>query len=116
MVAEREAAPHAQDLLQRQPSTWRPDEGAADRDDRPVPQGHPCLVPEQALQGQEEVHVAEADAAAAGEGQCNGPYQLSPSVVLAYYVCVANLRPVSCLVRFSSGDFQSDLKLKLCKI
>ena len=58
--AEREAAPHPADLLQRQPATGRPDEGAAGGDDRPEPQGDPRLVSEQALQRQEEVHPDEA--------------------------------------------------------
>lgn len=65
--AEREAAPHSADLLQRQPETGRPDEGAAGGDDRPQPQGHPGLVPEQALQRQKEIHPHEAAPAAAAQ-------------------------------------------------
>ena len=63
--AEREAAPHAADLLQRQPAARRADEGAAGGDDRPQPAGHPGVVPEQALQRQEAQHPDEAAAAAA---------------------------------------------------
>ena len=65
--AEREAAPHPADLLQRQPEARRADEGAADGDDQPEPQGDPGLVPEQALQRQEEDHPDEADAIAASQ-------------------------------------------------
>lgn len=67
--AEREAAAHAADLLRRQPETRRPDEGAAGGDDGAQPARHPCLVPEQALQGQEEVHPHEAAPAAAAQRQ-----------------------------------------------
>ena len=65
--AEREAAAHAADVLQRQPEAGRADEGAAGGDDRPEPPGHPGLVPEQALQGQEEVAAHEAAPAAAAQ-------------------------------------------------
>ena len=65
--AEREAAPHVADLLQRQPEARRADEGAAGGDDRPEPQGDPGLVPEQALQRQEEVDPHEAAPAAAAQ-------------------------------------------------
>ena len=74
--AEREAAPHPADLLQRQPATGRPDEGAAGGDDRPEPQGDPRLVSEQALQRQEEVHPDEADPAAAAQRQNRESAQL----------------------------------------
>lgn len=47
--AEREAAAHAADLLQRQPAARRAHEGAAGGDDRAEPARHPGLVPEQAL-------------------------------------------------------------------
>lgn len=67
--SEREAAPHPADVLQRQPATGRPDEGAAGGDDRPEPQGDPRVVSEQALQGQEEVHHDEAAPAAAAQRQ-----------------------------------------------
>lgn len=63
--AEREATPHAADVLQRQPEAGRTDEGAVGGDDRPEPQGDPGLVPEQALQRQEEVDPHEAAPAAA---------------------------------------------------
>lgn len=66
---EREAAPHPADVLQRQPTTGRSDEGAAGGDDRPQPQGDPRLVSEQALQGQEEVHLDEAAPAATAQRQ-----------------------------------------------
>ncbi|KAG0418404.1 hypothetical protein HPB47_004869, partial [Ixodes persulcatus] len=62
--AEREAAAHAAHLLRGQPEAGRAHEGAAGRDDGPVAQGHQGLVPEQALQGQEEEPPHEADAAA----------------------------------------------------
>lgn len=67
--AERKAAAHPADLLQRQPATGRSDEGAACGDDRPEPQGDPRLVSKQALQGQEKVHPDEAAAAAATQRQ-----------------------------------------------
>ena len=67
--AEREAAPHPADLLQRQPAAGRPDEGAAGGDDRPEPAGDPRLVPEQALQRQEEVHPHEAAAVSVTQRQ-----------------------------------------------
>uniref|UniRef100_A0A8C3GLN7 LIM zinc-binding domain-containing protein n=1 Tax=Cairina moschata TaxID=8855 RepID=A0A8C3GLN7_CAIMO len=67
--AEREAVAHAADLLRRQPAPRRPDEGAAGGDDGAQPARHPRLVPEQALQGQEEVHPHEAAAAAAARRQ-----------------------------------------------
>lgn len=63
--AEREAAPHAADLLQRQPEAGRADEGAAGGDDRPEPQSDSGLVPEQTLQRQEEGATDEAAAATA---------------------------------------------------
>lgn len=63
--AEREAAPHVADMLQRQPETRCADEGAAGGDDRPESPGDPGLVPEQALQRQEEVDPDEAAPAAA---------------------------------------------------
>ncbi|KAH9369972.1 hypothetical protein HPB48_001849 [Haemaphysalis longicornis] len=62
--AEREAAAHAAHLLRGQPEAGRAHEGAAGRDDGPLAAGHPGLVPEQALQGQEEEPPHEADAAA----------------------------------------------------
>lgn len=65
--AEREAAAHAADVLQRQPEAGRADEGAAGRDDGPEPAGDPRVVPEQALQRQEEVHPDEAAPAAAAQ-------------------------------------------------
>ncbi|KAJ1530755.1 hypothetical protein ONE63_005609 [Megalurothrips usitatus] len=64
--AQREAAAHAADLLLGQPPAGRPHEGAAGGDDAAVAQGHPGLVPEQAVQGQEARHRPQA-AAAAGE-------------------------------------------------
>lgn len=67
--AEREAAPHPADLLQRQPATGRSDEGAAGGDDRPEPKGDPRLVSEQALQRQEEIHHDEAAPTAATQRQ-----------------------------------------------
>lgn len=54
-------------MLRRQPSPRRADEGAAGGDDGAEPARHQGLVPEQALQGQEEDHAAE-DADAAREG------------------------------------------------
>lgn len=66
---EREAAAHTANLLQRQSEARRPDEGAASGDDRPQPTGDPCLVPEQAVQRQEEEHTDEAVAAAAAQWQ-----------------------------------------------
>ena len=67
--AEREAAAHAAHLLQRQPEAGRPDEGAAGGDDGPESAGDPGLVPEQALQGQEEEPADEAAPAAADQRQ-----------------------------------------------
>ena len=67
--AEREAAAHAADLLQRQPAARRAHEGAAGGDDRPEPAGDPRLVPEQALQRQEEVHPHEAAAVSVTQRQ-----------------------------------------------
>lgn len=61
---ERETAPHVTDLLRGQPTAGRSDEGAAGRDDRPEPQGHPCLVSKQTLQGQKENYIYETDATA----------------------------------------------------
>ena len=66
---QREATPHAEDVLRGQPAPRRPHEGAAGRDDEPVAARDPRLVPEQALQGQEEDDPDEA-ADAAGEGRC----------------------------------------------
>lgn len=54
-------------MLRGQPAPRRAHEGAARRDDRPVAARHQGLVPEQALQGQEEDDTHEA-ADAAGEG------------------------------------------------
>uniref|UniRef100_A0A8D0B618 ISL LIM homeobox 2 n=1 Tax=Salvator merianae TaxID=96440 RepID=A0A8D0B618_SALMN len=78
--AEREAAAHAAYLLRCQPAPGRADEGAAGGDDGPQPAGHPRLVPEQALQGQEEVHPHEAAPAAAAQrqGQSSGLDRNSP--------------------------------------
>lgn len=47
--AEREATAHAADVLQRKPAARRAHERAARGDDRLEPQGHPGLVPKQAL-------------------------------------------------------------------
>lgn len=63
--AQREAAAHSADVLCCQPAAGRTHEGAAGGDDWPEPAGHPRLVPEQALQGQEEIHPHETAAAAA---------------------------------------------------
>ena len=52
-------------MLQRQPAARRAHEGAAGRDDGPEPAGDPGLVPEQAVQRQEEVHPHEAAPTAA---------------------------------------------------
>uniref|UniRef100_A0A8P0NSY8 ISL LIM homeobox 2 n=1 Tax=Canis lupus familiaris TaxID=9615 RepID=A0A8P0NSY8_CANLF len=71
--AQREAAAHPADLLRRQPAARRAHEGAAGGDDGPEPAGHPRLVPEQAVQGQEEVHPHEAAAAAAAQRQDEPP-------------------------------------------
>lgn len=65
--AEREATAHAADLLLGQPEARRPHEGAVGRDDRPQPEGHQSLVPEQKVQGQKTGHRNEA-ADAAGKG------------------------------------------------
>lgn len=65
--AEREAASHVANLLQREPAAGRADEGAAGGNDRPQSQSHPGVVPEQALQGQEEIHPHEAASAAAAQ-------------------------------------------------
>lgn len=67
--SQREATAHAADVLRRQPAARRAHEGAASGDDRPEPAGHPRVVPEQALQGQEEVHPHEAAPAAAAQRQ-----------------------------------------------
>lgn len=61
---KREAAPHAADLLQRQPEARCPNEGAAGGDDWPQPASDPGLVPEQAVQRQEEEPAHETAAAA----------------------------------------------------
>lgn len=66
---EREAAAYAADLLQRQPEARCPDEGATGRDDRPQPASDPRLVPEQAVQGQEEKPADEATATATTQRQ-----------------------------------------------
>lgn len=54
-------------MLQREPATRRPDEGATGGDDGSQPASHQGLVSKQALQGQEEGDPHEA-AASAGEG------------------------------------------------
>jgi len=54
-------------VLQREPATRRPHEGAAGGDDRSEPASHQGLVSKQTLQGQEEGNPDEATAAA-GEG------------------------------------------------
>lgn len=65
---EREAAEHSEDMLQREPSSRRLNEGTTSGDDRPVSASDPCLVPEQALQGQETHDLDEADGTA-GKGE-----------------------------------------------
>ena len=75
--AEREAASHAAHLLRSESASGRADEGAARRDDLTESARHPRLVPEQAVQGQEEVDTDETDpdaaaatpTAAAGKGE-----------------------------------------------
>lgn len=67
--AQREATAHPADMLRRQSAARRAHEGAAGRDDRLEPAGHPRVVSEQALQGQEEVHPYEAATAAATQRQ-----------------------------------------------
>lgn len=67
--AQRETAAHTAHMLQRQPATRRAHEGAAGGDDGPQPASYPRLVPEQTLQGQEEVHPHEATPAAAAQRQ-----------------------------------------------
>uniref|UniRef100_A0AAQ4RMN6 LIM zinc-binding domain-containing protein n=1 Tax=Gasterosteus aculeatus aculeatus TaxID=481459 RepID=A0AAQ4RMN6_GASAC len=71
--AQREAAAHAADLLQRQPAARRAHEGAAGGDDGPQPARHTRVVPEQAVQGQEAQHPDEAAAAAAAQRQDEHP-------------------------------------------
>jgi hypothetical protein len=63
--AQREATAYPADVLRRQSAARRAHERAASRDDRLEPAGHPRVVSEQALQGQEEVHSHEAATAAA---------------------------------------------------
>ncbi|CAB0042991.1 unnamed protein product, partial [Trichogramma brassicae] len=65
---EREAAAHAAQLLLGESATRRPHEGATGRDDGPQSASDTRLVPEQALQGQEEDDRPQA-ADAAGEGR-----------------------------------------------
>lgn len=65
--AQREAAAHTAHMLQRQPTARRAHEGAAGGDDRPQSPSHPRVVPEQTLQGQEEVHSHEATPAAGAQ-------------------------------------------------
>lgn len=67
--AQWEAAAHTAHMLQRQPAARRAYEGAASGDDGPQPASYSSLVPEQALQGQEEVHAHEATPAAAAQRQ-----------------------------------------------
>lgn len=54
-------------MLCSESTTGRTHEGATCRDDGPVAARHPRLVPEQAVQGQEEDHPDEATDAT-GEG------------------------------------------------
>lgn len=56
-----------QNLLRREPSARRADEGTTSGDDRTKSSRHQGVVPEQTLQGQEEDHAVE-DADATGEG------------------------------------------------
>lgn len=67
--AQRKATAHPADVLRRQPAARRAHEGAAGGDDRLEPAGHPRVVSEQALQGQEEVDSHEAATAAATQRQ-----------------------------------------------
>ena len=62
--AEREAADGAAHLLRQQLQARRHHEGAADRHDRPPSTSHQGVVPEQAVQGQEEVDRTQAAATA----------------------------------------------------
>lgn len=59
-------------MLRRQPTPRRPHEGTAGGDDGLVPSRGQGLVPEQAVQGQEESAVPEAGGVAAGEGMSAG--------------------------------------------
>jgi len=59
-------------VLWRQSAAGRAHEGAAGGDDGSESARHSRLVPEQALQGQEEDYSLEADAGAA-EGGCSLP-------------------------------------------
>ena len=61
----REAAQHPQDVLLGEPEPGCPDEGAAGGDDRSLAARHPRLVPEQALQGQEDTEQDDGEADAA---------------------------------------------------
>lgn len=65
--AQREAATHTADMLQRQPAARRTHEGAVGGDDGPQSTCYPRLVPEQTLQGQEKVYSHEAAPAAAAQ-------------------------------------------------
>lgn len=58
----------SQHVFQRQPSARCADERATRWDDGPVAASHPRLVPEQALQAQQEDERAE-NADGAGEGE-----------------------------------------------
>jgi len=95
--AEREAAAHAADLLQREPEARRADEGAAGGDDQPEPPGHPGLVPEQALQRQEEDHPDEAAAAAAPQRQVrehlrkSEPFMYFTTMLVCYFKCMTQM-------------------------
>ena len=58
--AEREAADGAAHLLREQLQTRRHHEGAADHDDGTSSKSHQGVVPEQAVQGQEDCYEAAA--------------------------------------------------------
>ena len=58
--SQRETTSHAAHLLLGELTTRRTDEGTARRDDRAQSTSHQGLVPEQALQGQEEKSGAQA--------------------------------------------------------
>ena len=60
--AEREAADGAAHLLREQLQTRRHHEGAADHDDGTSSKSHQGVVPEQAVQGQEDCYEAAAGA------------------------------------------------------
>lgn len=83
--AKREAAPHAPDVLQRQPEAGRPNEGTAGGDDRPQSAGDSGLVPEQAVQRQEEEPADEAAAAAADQRQDGKRTEEAPELDLKTY-------------------------------